>query len=92
MESKRATKETGTGIYRIATAMRAKTHEITNINFVSDWHLPNRSVSTLWLLRQVSSVLSRNCRYERRRDHGEASFVATNSWHGNCMSTMGSAV
>jgi hypothetical protein len=34
MKSKRATKETGTRIYCIATAMKANTHEILNINFV----------------------------------------------------------
>jgi hypothetical protein len=35
MECKRATKATGARISRIATAMKAKTHEITNINFVT---------------------------------------------------------
>jgi hypothetical protein len=40
--------------------------------------MPDRSVSFLCLLRQVSSVLSRICRNEPRRDHGEASFVAAN--------------
>jgi hypothetical protein len=34
MKSKRATKEPGTRIYCIATAMKANTHEIPNINFV----------------------------------------------------------
>jgi len=34
MKSKRATKETGTRIYCIATAMKANTHEILNIDFV----------------------------------------------------------
>jgi hypothetical protein len=33
MESKRATKEPSTRICRIAAAMKANTHEITNINF-----------------------------------------------------------
>jgi hypothetical protein len=32
MNSKRATKETGIRIYCIATAMKANTHEIPNIN------------------------------------------------------------
>ena len=35
MKSKRATKETGTRIYCIATAIKANTHEIPIINFVS---------------------------------------------------------
>ena len=34
MKSKRATKETGTRISCIATAMKANTHEILNIDFV----------------------------------------------------------
>ena len=34
MKSMRATKETGTRISWIATAMKANTHEIPNINFV----------------------------------------------------------
>jgi hypothetical protein len=34
MESKRATKETGTRISCIATTMKANTHEIPNINLV----------------------------------------------------------
>ncbi len=34
MKSKRATKAPGTRIYCIATAMKANTHEIPNINFV----------------------------------------------------------
>jgi hypothetical protein len=35
MKSKRATKEIGTRIYCITTAIRANTHEIPSINFVS---------------------------------------------------------
>jgi len=34
MNSKRATKETGTRIYRVATAMNANTHEIPSIDFL----------------------------------------------------------
>ena len=35
-------------------------------------------MSSLWLLRQVSSVLSRNCRNEPRPDVDEAWFVTVN--------------
>ena len=40
--------------------------------------MPGRSVSSLCLLRQVSSVLSRNCRNEPRPEVDEAWFVAAN--------------
>jgi hypothetical protein len=40
--------------------------------------MPDRSVSFLCLLRQVSSVLSRNCRNEPRREVDEAQLVAAN--------------
>ncbi len=40
--------------------------------------MPGRSVSSLCLLRQVSSALSRNCRNEPRPDVDEAWFVAVN--------------
>jgi hypothetical protein len=51
-----------------------------------------RSVSFLCLLRQVSSVLSRNCRNDSWPDADAAQFAAATLWHGDCMSTMGSAV
>jgi len=64
-KSKRATKEKGTRISCIATAMQANPHKI---NFV---RRPARAepVSFLCLLRQVSSASSRNCSSESRRDH-----------------------
>jgi hypothetical protein len=50
--------------------------------------VPGRSVSSLCLLRQVSSALSRNCRNEPRPDVDEAWFVAGNSWQRNCMDSV----
>ena len=58
MESKRATKATGTRISCIATAMKANTHEIPITNFVRRLTHAGLSVSSLCLLRQVSSVSS----------------------------------
>jgi hypothetical protein len=71
MKSKRATKATGARISCSATAMKANTHEIPKISFVRRL-TPAGPVSSLCLLRQVSSLLSRNCRNEPRRDQGEA--------------------
>jgi len=48
-------------------------------------------VSSLCLLRQVSSTLSRICGNEPRPDVDEAVVCGRNSWHGNCISAMGSA-
>jgi hypothetical protein len=62
--------------------------QVTNLAF---FRARRGQSSFLCLLRQVSSVLSRNCRNEPRRDQGEASFVLANSGHGNCMSEMGTA-
>jgi hypothetical protein len=56
MQSTRATKGRVTGIYRLTTAMKTKRYEIPNINR-DDWHVPNRPVSFLCLLRQVSSIV-----------------------------------
>ena len=78
MKSKRATKETGAHIYCVATAMRANTHEIRSLAPPGDSHLPGRSVSSLWLLRQVSPVSSRNLGKQARPDVEEAQFVAAN--------------
>src|ERR1700747_848660 len=47
-------------------------------NFSRRATMPGSSVSSLWLLRQVSSVLSRNCRNEPRPDVDEAWFVTVN--------------
>jgi hypothetical protein len=62
MKSKRATKETGTRIYCIATAIKASPHEIPIIAFATRTAETRRAVSSLWLLRQVSSVSSRKRR------------------------------
>ena len=72
----------------IATAMKANTHEILIIDFARRLTLAGRSVSSMCLLRQVSSALSRNCRNEPRPDVGEAWFVAANLWQRNCMDTV----
>ncbi len=92
MKSKRATKATGTRISFIATAMKANTHEIPGTNFARRLTHVGWSVSSLCLLRQVSSVLSPNCRNDSWPDADEARFAAANLWHGDCMSTMGSAI
>jgi hypothetical protein len=72
MKSKRATKETGSRIFCIATAMKANTHQIPIINFPWQTTHARRKVSSLCLLRQVSSGLSRNGRNEGRPDLDEA--------------------
>jgi hypothetical protein len=51
-----------------------------------------RSVSFLCLLRQVSSVLSRNGRNDSWPHVDGAQFAAATLWHGDCMRTIGSAV
>ena len=91
MKSKRATKAAGTRISCTATAMKADTREIPLIDFSRRLTNAGRPVSSLCLLRQVSSVLSRNCRNEPWPDVDEAQFAAANLWHGDCMSTVGSA-
>src|SRR6201993_3567581 len=50
-----------------------------------------QSVSSLCLLRQVSFALSHDCRNKLRPDADEAQFATANLWHGDCISTMGSA-
>ena len=63
MESKRATKETGTCISCIANATKANTHGIPIISLVSFVRRLAHAgwpVSSPCLLRQVSSVWSRN--------------------------------
>jgi hypothetical protein len=71
MKSKRATKERSARIWHLTTAMKTNTHDILNMSR-GDEHAPNRSVSFLCLLRQVSSVLSPNRGNEARPDIEEA--------------------
>jgi hypothetical protein len=59
MKSKRATKQTRTRISRIANAMQANTQEIRIVNFEAT-DTCRAAVSSLCLLRQVSSVSSHN--------------------------------
>jgi hypothetical protein len=49
-------------IYWIATVIKASTHEFPIISFATRFAPTRRAVSSLWLLRQVSSVSSRNRR------------------------------
>ena len=91
MKSKRATKETGTRISCIATAMKASIPAVPILNFARRPTQCRAAVSSLCLLRQVSSALSHDCRNKLRPDADEAQFATANLWHGDCISTMGSA-
>jgi hypothetical protein len=61
--------------------MKSTSHEVPNINW-GDWYVPNRSVSLLWLLRQVSSVLSRNRGNQAEPDLDGAWFATANFMAG----------
>jgi hypothetical protein len=75
MKSKRATKATVARIYCNAIARKANTHEIANLDRRASAG-PKRSVSFQCLLRQVSSLLPRNCGPESTPRQGESPFLA----------------